>query len=517
MGLAIKEDIFKKAGEDEISIISIFVTFVVACAPTEEAPEGQNTKCIAALNCTVASVPAREYVFVLADANARTGKRGEGGGEADSKVLGAYGRDKINENGKLLLGFAEDNKLALLNTFFCTPKIGVSYTFQSANRSKGQAHLDYVLTKQADGRLIRYVNVRHPPLEAPESDHNLVYAKVRIPRRSGPNRGKRDRTKETPKLGDLRRLMTDPNLRFQVASAMVDALPPIPDGTCLNDIATDMADVMLSTAAELVSHSKRPRRAQGWCAGPGVEADMNAAWQHREEAREYLRAEPHSSNLRKAVKMSGKKLRKVRKAAVLSLFWDFVRRLGTRNREGDQAGFYRHLKTMNLLGKRDRSSAYVKDENGVLLRDVELIRERLVRWFHTLLNAESPRLDPNIAKGLDQWPENMPLGVQPTMQELTDAICSLANEKAVGPDGVSIELFKITLNGDSALRRRLLDIVVRIWRGGRGAAAAEICHHHGTSQKEGSDRVRQLQGHLAGSARRQDTFEDHRSPPQRVL
>ena len=66
------------------------------------------------------------------------------------------------------------------------------------------------------------------------------------------------------------------------------------------------------------------------------------------------------------------------------------------------------------------------------------------------------------------------------MQELTDAIRSLANEKAVGADGVSVELFKITLNGDSALRRRLLDIVVRIWRGGRGATAVEIGHHQGT-------------------------------------
>ena len=52
------------------------------------------------------------------------------------------------------------------------------------------------------------------------------------------------------------------------------------------------------------------------------------------------------------------------------------------------------------------------------------------------------------------------------MQELTDAIRSLANGKAVGPNGVSIELFTIILNGDPALRRRLLNIVVRIWRGG---------------------------------------------------
>ena len=51
------------------------------------------------------------------------------------------------------------------------------------------------------------------------------------------------------------------------------------------------------------------------------------------------------------------------------------------------------------------------------------------------------------------------------MQELTDAIRFLANEKAVGPDGVLVELFKIALNGDPALRQTLLDIIVGIWRG----------------------------------------------------
>ena len=255
---------------------------------------------------------------------------------------------------------------------------------------------------------------------------------------------------------------------------MVDALPPIPGGTCISNIATDMAEVMLSTAADLIPRSKRPRGAQGWCAGPGVEAEMTAAWQQIEDTRRHLRAEPHNSNLRKAVKMAGKKLRKVHRAAVLSFFWDFVRKLETRNREGDQAGFYKHLKTMNLEGKRDRSSTYVKAENGVLLRDVERTRERWVRWFHTLLNTKSPRLDPSIAEGLDQWAEHMPLGVQLTMQELTDAICSSANGKAVGLDGVSVELFKITLNGDPALRRRLLDIVIRIWRGGRCRSSGKM-------------------------------------------
>ena len=176
VGLAIEENIVKNTGEDgittkcisarllkaRISVKSNCVTFVVACVPTEESPEGQKAKYTAALNCTVASVPTRD-IFVLTDANAWEGKRGEGGGEADSKVLGAYRRDKLNENGKLLLVFAEDNKLALLSLFFSTPKSGVSHTFQSANHSKGQARLGYILTKQADRRLIRCVNVRRPP------------------------------------------------------------------------------------------------------------------------------------------------------------------------------------------------------------------------------------------------------------------------------------------------------------------------------------------------------------------
>ena len=36
-------------------------------------------------------------------------------------------------------------------------------------------------------------------------------------------------------------------------------------------------------------------------------------------------------------------------------------------------------------------------------------------------------------------------------------------------------------------------------------------------KKEGSDRVQQQQGYFAGSARWQQTAEDHRSPPQKVL
>ena len=61
-----------------------------------------------------------------------------------------------------------------------------------------------------------------------------------------------------------------------------------------------------------------------------------------------------------------------------------------------------------------------------------------VQWFHILLNANSPKLDLKTTKDLDNCPEDTTLGVEPTMQEMTDVIRPFANGKAVGPDGVSV-------------------------------------------------------------------------------
>ena len=48
--------------------------------------------------------------------------------------------------------------------------------------------------------------------------------------------------------------------------------------------------------------------------------------------------------------MAGKKVRKVCKAAVLNVLKGFVRKHKTRAQEGDQAGFYKHLETINGKG-----------------------------------------------------------------------------------------------------------------------------------------------------------------------
>ena len=67
---------------------------------------------------------------------------------------------------------------------------------------------------------------------------------------------------------------------------------------------------------------------------------------------------------------AGKNLEKVRKTAVLSFFWAHVRKLEASVREGDHAGFYRRLKTVNAEGERDHNSHFINDEHGSMSRDV---------------------------------------------------------------------------------------------------------------------------------------------------
>ena len=81
---------------------------------------------------------------LLIDTNARTGRRGGGKlGSEECKMLGAYCRDTLNDNGERLISFSADHGLALLNTVFSTAKNATSHTFNG----RGKKRIDYILTR----------------------------------------------------------------------------------------------------------------------------------------------------------------------------------------------------------------------------------------------------------------------------------------------------------------------------------------------------------------------------------
>ena len=110
------------------------------------------------------------------DANARTGRREKGGvGSKDNKILGAYNRDTLNDNGELLLSFANNHDLAIVNTFFSTPKSGVPQPFNARDKKR----IDDILTRQRDRKLVRNVTVHPQPSFLPSYFGPQHYVRTR--------------------------------------------------------------------------------------------------------------------------------------------------------------------------------------------------------------------------------------------------------------------------------------------------------------------------------------------------
>ena len=174
------------------------VNFVVGYAPTEPSDIEKKRAFGHRLDSLVQQIPKKECIFVLMDANARTGEKIEGERTEDDGVLGAYGRDELNDNGKRLLNFATDNKLAVTNTFFSTRKGGISHTYNGVigDRAGDFKRIDYILTRQTHPPRVHNVEV-HPqpnwPIKA-DSDHNMMFAAVDLEGRFAHNR----RVRQTP-------------------------------------------------------------------------------------------------------------------------------------------------------------------------------------------------------------------------------------------------------------------------------------------------------------------------------
>ena len=106
----------------------------------------------------------------------------------NTKSSGRMAETTLNDNGgrlHVILSFADDYELAIVNTLFSTPKIGTSQlsfeTFRLCISSRGN---------ETDRQLVRNVTVHPQPAFLPTSDDNdnVVSKDVRLLGRSPLNR-----------------------------------------------------------------------------------------------------------------------------------------------------------------------------------------------------------------------------------------------------------------------------------------------------------------------------------------
>ena len=480
-GLAVKESIIRGAtwtqeltNERLMSMTfnltgkSNAITFVVAYGPTDTVSNTRRQKDVfwADLESAVSRVPSSDCLFVLIDANARTGVRM---GEEDCKVIGAYGRDTrvSDSNGTSLLRFAGDNKLALVNTFFSVPKGCTSRTF-NGTRPADRKRIDCIITRQSHRKLVRDATVYLQPHA--DSDHNIVCARVRTPGRSARNRKQRAPTRR--KSIDRRAITSGTDRRerliqlvaIQLTQTELEGL-----GGTVGEKAALFTDTLLRSAEKVLPGQIRQSRISGLLEDEAMHDEFEEAWTEREEARKAVYGTLAGGSAFRALRKACKKLREIIQAAEDRYLEVFACELEEFIVAGDFRSWHGHLKGgWKLQGKKLRSAQYIiRDENGKLLRKLDEIRARWRRYFTSLLNTTSATLNRTIIEGLSQKPTALSLGDSPAVSETKKALRSMANGKAMGPDELPAELLKLGLSDSShEILLAFHDIIVAVWMTG---------------------------------------------------
>ena len=135
-------------------------------------------------------------------------------------------------------------------------------------------------------------------------------------------------------------------------------------------------------------------------------------------------------------------------------------------------GLYKHLKkSVGLGGRQSGGQQYVRDEKGVLLKEKGEILQRWAKFFSTLLNTKSPKLNPAIIDEVQRRPavtttgDSVLLGSASTLEETRRAVRGMHNWKAPGPDSLVVELLKIDEPAEPIVLERFHAILVEVWNG----------------------------------------------------
>ena len=206
---------------------------------------------------------------------------------------------------------------------------------------------------------------------------------------------------------DRRRLPTDPHLRQEIATVIGDHLKAfLPSGSSVDDVETTFTTAILQTA-ERVAPPRAPRlSARGWRGDAQAEAEISMATAARRAAWKRQRADSQDSQLMRAVRQKNTRVHSVCNDAFERFLERHVQGMEEDLRQRDQRGLLQRSKSLKIENARKLSSQYIRDEEGIMLRDPGLILGRWARFFGTLRNSKSDKVRLDIIEELPQWPSH---------------------------------------------------------------------------------------------------------------
>ncbi|CAB1105114.1 unnamed protein product [Ectocarpus sp. CCAP 1310/34] len=238
------------------------------------------------------------------------------------------------------------------------------------------------------------------------------------------------------------------------------------------ETAAELKAAVMLAAAKAAPLARCARGQRGWYTSE-AQHEISEASKEIKAVQQQLRGASKNSafeaTLKAMLKAARKKRSTARWSALETFFEGYVRQLEKKSRDGDQAGFYRHLKMIDLEGKKEvvhLSEHQGRGRQGPPGPHVYSPTVGTVVPQDSQHHVPGHRPDLHAADKAKRWPTCVPLDDISSLRKVEEALRQMTDRKAVGPDDLPAELIKLFLDGDQGLLREFHAIVVDVWQTG---------------------------------------------------
>lgn len=407
-----------------LKVVRGYITIVGVYSPEEGRPE-EAAEFYEDLQTVVNNINPNDYLVIAGDLNARIGNK------PIQNVMGKHGEITLNNNGKLLINFANFNSLKITNSFFPHKDIH-KYTW---NARGYRSIIDYTLVNTKCSKLVLDTRVfRGCDIN---SDHYLLISKLAIPSRWKRNISSSKTYKEIPETFKIH-LLQEESIRQLYQNRLNLYLSETPINNNINQEWTKIKEIIIRAATEALGTRKKNYKRRGlkvW------NEDMANLTKMKKDAYiKYLNQKTNDNliDYKHKCAIVRREVRKIKRNS-----WDKYINDIECDIHGRQDKAY---KILSHLCKKERDNL-----------QLNLIPEETWLQYYQDLWTEKEETEEEILTQIDE-------NVDPiTFDELIIALNNFKNKKSPGTDNINSELIKYA---SLPLKYRLLDLMNICWKYG---------------------------------------------------
>ena len=431
------------------------VTLVSVYAPTLTYTPDATDEFYESLATTISSIPSKKQLILLGDFNARVGA------DHDSwpSCLGQFGVGRMNENGQRLLELCTFHNMCIANSFFKT-KLQHKVSWRHP-RSKHWHQLDLILVRRSAIKNVLHTRTYHSA--DCDTDHSLVCCKIRMQ----PKKVHRHKKQGNPRIETSK--IHQPDLVEQFTVDLEREL-----AASATEEWETLRDTMHRTA--LATFGRKTSKSQDWFEAKSIE--MTPVIEAKRAAFVEYKRVPSKQNLQ-ILRAARNKAQQTARHCANEYWTELSEVIQTAAITGNIRGMYDGIKT--AMGPVQNKTAPLKSSTGEVITDKGQQMERWVEHYADLYSRQnvvtSAALD-----AIECLPTMEELDTEPTVEELSKAIDSLAAGKAPGSDGIPPDLVK---HCKTTLLLPLHKVLCQCWQEGavpqdmRDAKIITLCKNKG--------------------------------------